>query len=320
VAYGASAGGIATLIGTPPNIVLAGQTRELLPHVAEIGFGRWMLVGVPVSVALLGLAAAAILILGPAAPLAAGGGRGRDYLRGELQALGPLGAGERGVLAVFVVTVALWLTRQDLPLGAWTLPGWSRLFPEPGFLHDATVAVAAGLVLLALRVPGADGPTPLLDWPTVRRRTPWGILLLFGGGFALAAGMQESGLAAWIGGRLGGLRGLPLPLVVLAVCLLTTFLTEVTSNTATSTLLLPILAAAAPALAVPPLLLMVPAALSASCAFMLPVATPPNAIVFGSGWLTVPRMARVGVVLNLVGAVAVALLSWWLVPRALGPS
>jgi sodium-dependent dicarboxylate transporter 2/3/5 len=310
-------------VGTPPNIVLVGQTKQLFPELPEIGFGQWMLLGVPVSLCMLGAAYLVLIFWGarhrlPREELASGG---REILLGQARRLGPLAGGEVRVLVVFCVTVFLWLTRQPLPLGAFEIPGWSTLFPEPRYLHDATVAIAAGVVLCAMRArhPESGEFEAVLDWKSIRTRTPWGILLLFGGGFALASGFHQSGLAEWIGGRLQGLGGLPLPAVMVMTCVITMILTEVTSNTATSTLLMPILAALAVSLDAPPLLLMIPAALSASCAFMLPVATPPNAIVFGSGWIGIREMARVGFVLNLVGVAVITLLCWFLAPLVMGP-
>lgn len=317
VAYAASAGGIATLVGTPPNIVLAGAISELVQGAPTLSFARWMLLGVPASAGLLLLVLWWVPRLAASRPLsdfdseeAAG-----SVLRDELDAMGPMTRPERGVLAVFLSTVFLWLTRSPLSIGALTIPGWSNLFPSPGDLHDATVAIAAGVVLMAARARPREGEAvPLLDWETAAAKLPWGVLLLFGGGFALAKGFSDTGLSAWIGDQLAGMAGAPLPLLILGVCLVTTFLTELTSNTATSTILMPVLAATAVAVGVPAPALMIPAALSASCAFMLPVATPPNAIVFGSGWVTIRQMSRVGLAMNLSGAVVITLLSWWLVP------
>jgi sodium-dependent dicarboxylate transporter 2/3/5 len=223
---------------------------------------------------------------------------------------------EKTVAAVFAATALLWITRRPVDLGGFEVPGWSALFPWPGSIHDATVAMAMALLLFILPARPSGGETrALLTWKEAAGKVPWGILLLFGGGFALAAGFRETGLDGWLGGHLGRLARAPLPVIVLATCLLTTFLTEVTSNTATATLLMPILASAAEGGGLAPHLLMLPAALAASCAFMLPVATPPNAIIFGSGWITIPRMARTGLVLNfatalLITAVTLTLGRW----------
>lgn len=203
------------------------------------------------------------------------------------------------------------MTRQSVELGGWQFTGWESLLGLEGRVGDATVAIGAALMAFILR---DEAGRPLLGWEQARR-IPWGILLLFGGGFALADAFQVSGLAAALAHALGTMAQLPILLTVLLICLGTTFLTELTSNTATATLLLPILASVAAGTGVSPLLLMVPAAVAASCAFMLPVATPPNAIVFGSGRVTMKEMARVGLVLNLLTALVVSGLAVLLVPR-----
>lgn len=305
LAYAASVGGLITLVGTPPNIVLAGAIENLHDGHA-LSFARWMVLGLPVGAGLLAM----VLVVVPrwAAPRPLGAlnlaGGGRKVLREELDALGPLRDGEKRVIVVFALLVLAWSTRSPLDLGFGRIPGWSELFAQPSSFHDATVAIAAAVALMGMRVDDEAGRrVPVLDWADAEQRVPWGVLLLFGGGFALAGGIERSGLTAEIGRALSSLQGVSVVWVVLTVALGTTFLTEVTSNTATATVLMPILAAAARGLGIAPALLMIPAALSASCAFMLPVATPPNAIVFGSGWVRTGQMARTGLVLNLSGAV-----------------
>ena len=189
------------------------------------------------------------------------------------------------------------------------IPGWSGLFAHSEYLHDSTVAMAMGVLLMILPVDGLKGRNLngkreffTLDWKTVEEKIPWGILLLFGGGFALADGFGVTGLDNWIGSKLTVVASWPLWCVVLSICLAITFLTEFTSNTATTTMILPILGLSAVAANTHPLFFMVPATLAASFAFMLPVATPPNAIAFGSGWVTIPQMSRAGFILNFVGA------------------
>jgi sodium-dependent dicarboxylate transporter 2/3/5 len=210
----------------------------------------------------------------------------------------------------------LWLTRKGLVLGSLDLPGWSSVLPHGGFVDDGTVAIVIALIMFV--VPSRSEPGQrLLDW-SATRDLPWGIVLLFGGGFALAHGFVDSGLTDWLGVRLQGLSVLPPVLLVLSICLIITFLTELTSNTATTQMALPVLASVAAAVGVNPLLLMVPATFSASCAFMLPVATPPNAIVFGTDMLTVREMARTGVLLNLFGAVVITVVVWLLGGVAFG--
>ncbi len=314
LAYSASIGGIGTLIGSPPNIVLAGFYRQLFPDKGEITFVRWMMVTLPLVLLFLPLVWQVLVRFAPAIRLDSieFGESGERIIAEERRALGPPSRAERVIACVFLTTAVLWIFRKPIDLGGFTVPGWSSLFPEPDLLHDATVAMGMGLLLFILPLNGIKGVEWngrreyfLLEWKDVEAKIPWGILLLFGGGFALAAAFGKTGLDAWVGSHLMGVKGLPLWGVVLMICLAMTFLTELTSNTATTTMILPIIAATATAAAFEPLLLMIPAAISASFAFMLPIATPPNAIVYSSGWVTVPEMARMGFFLNLLGALLV---------------
>ena len=243
-----------------------------------------------------------------------------DIIKHELASLGKITRPEKMVASVFIVTALMWIFRKPLELGSITIPGWSGLFLNPEMLNDSTVAMIMGILLMILPVHFGQGAINndrreyfLLDWKTVETRMPWGILLLFGGGFALASGFTKTGLTGWIGSHLTGLSSLPLWAVILCVCLIITFLTELTSNTATSTIILPVMGAGAVVAGFHPLLFMLPATLSASFAFMLPVATPPNAIVFGSGWVTIPAMSRAGFALNLIGAILVTTLALTLI-------
>jgi sodium-dependent dicarboxylate transporter 2/3/5 len=237
----------------------------------------------------------------------------------ERARLGPMSQGERRVGLAFLVAALLWIFRAPLDLGSVRVPGWSEWLAHPDRVGDATVAIAVGLSLFLVSARGAaatrGGRASLLDWKTVQERVPWGVLLLMGGGFALAGGFESTGLARWLAGRLSGLAGAPLPAVVGGVSVVTTGLSELASNTATATLLMPVLAATATAIGAPPLLLMIPAALSASCGFALPIATPPNAIAFGTGWISLPRMVAGGLVLDAAGIVVISVLTVLLVPR-----
>jgi sodium-dependent dicarboxylate transporter 2/3/5 len=239
-------------------------------------------------------------------------------IRDETRKLGRMSRGEAMVLVVFVTTALLWITRGDVEIGEVTIRGWaSRLTGllglEQPFVHDATVAMVMGILCFALPVDRKRGTT-LLEWEQARQ-APWGILLLFGGGFAIAAGFTESGLTQWVGERLVVLRDVPLPVMVAAIALSMTFLTEFTSNTATTTMILPILAATAGVLRVNPLLLMLPATIAASCAFMLPISTPPNAIVFASNRVNLLQMGKTGFWIILIAvAVITALIYFWVVP------
>ncbi|MBE0645910.1 MAG: SLC13/DASS family transporter [Bacteroidetes bacterium] len=301
LAYSASIGGVATLIGTPPNIVLAGVLAKLYPAAPEIGFVEWMMFGLPVAVIFLPICWLLLVRVLPASRLRETERKtnGGDALRQALRALGPMQRSERLVLAVFLLTAAGWVFRAPLNIGALHLPGLTLLFPE---ITDATVAMASALLLFLL--PGREGGA-LFSWNEIQRGIPWGILLLFGGGFALAEGMRQSGVTLYLGSWLVGLEGLPLWLTILLICTLLSFLTELTSNTATATILLPVLGSAAVTLGYNPLLFMVPAALNASFAFMLPVATPPNAIIFSSSFISIRQMAATGFLLNIVGVLLV---------------
>jgi sodium-dependent dicarboxylate transporter 2/3/5 len=291
MAYAASVGGIGTPVGTPPNVILMGVYSEQTGK--EISFLSWMRIGVPVVVLM-------VPIIWLWLTRSMGGDRGPL----ELPDPGPWTSAERRVLVVFGITAVAWVTRSE-PFG-----GWSGLIGAPG-VGDSTIALAA-VVAMFLVPDGRQGR--LLDWDSAAK-IPWGLLLLFGGGIAIARAFGASGLSKALGDILSALASWPVALMLLAICLAVTFLTEVTSNTATTSLLMPILAAAATAAAVDPRLLMVPAAISASCAFMLPVATAPNAIVFGTGRFTTRLMAGEGIALNVIGAFAITLVCYFLVPR-----
>ncbi|MCA9522787.1 MAG: SLC13/DASS family transporter [Myxococcales bacterium] len=301
IAYGCSVGGLATLIGTPPNLALRRIFNIGFPGAPKVTFGGWLVIGVPVAAVML---AVVILLLTRVFF------RFDDELRvdpeiiaEERRRLGALEIDEAIVLIVFSITALLWTFRRPLPLGALTIPGWEQLLGGRLRVDDATVAIGMSLVLFL--IPSRKRPGEGLLAVDSFRHVPWEIVLLFGGGFALAAGFEVSGLAKLIGEQLRAMSGVAPIAVVAAICLVMTFLTELTSNTATAQLVLPILASMAVAMQLHPLLLMIPATLSASCAFMLPVATPPNAVVFGSGRVRIGEMARVGLALNLIGVVVI---------------
>lgn len=299
-AYAASVGGVGTLVGTPPNVIFAGIYAEQCDDPNRFTFATWMGIGIPVVVLMLPL-----LWLWLTRSL-----RSSD-VRIEVPHPGPWRAEERRVLIVFAITALAWIFLKN-PAGGWSY--WLAPAVDPSFtgpladpygnrlpIGSDTVALAA--VLLLFVVPDGAGGR-LLDWEWARK-IPWGLLLLFGGGLAIAEAFEASGLSVALGSALAGVANWPTLPLMLVVCLFVTFLTEVTSNTATTSLLMPVLAAAGKAAEIDPAILMVPAALSASCAFMLPVATAPNAIVFGSDLVTTRDMVRNGFVLNLVGAVVV---------------
>tara|TARA_B100001057_G_scaffold68673_2_gene62417 strand:- start:550 stop:1968 length:1419 start_codon:yes stop_codon:yes gene_type:complete len=287
IAYAASVGGLGSPIGTPPNLVFIEQHKEATGM--EMTFIQWMFYGVPVIIIMLPLM---WLWLSR---------KQSGVIRLSLPEVGPWRPAERRTLIIFGLTSLAWMTRKA-PFG-----GWSEWLNLQG-ANDASVAFV-GVIILFL-IPdgsGRDGQEGrLLDWESCRN-LPWGVLLLFSGGICLAKGITISGLSGEIAKVLDGVGTLPVFALVILVCLLMTFLTEITSNTASTILIMPILASVASSNEIDPLVVMLPAALSASCAFMLPVATAPNAVVFGSGHLTVPLMIREGFVLNLIGVVVISI-------------
>lgn len=290
VAYAASVGGIGTPIGTPPNIVFMGIYKEYVG--LEIGFLQWMIWALPV-----------VAIMFPIVGLWLTRGLG-TVEKIKLPKVGPWRTEERRTLIVFAIAAFFWVTRTQ-PWGGWTSLAANTGCPLP-FASDASVALLGAIAMFL--IPNGRGDK-LLDWRTAEK-IPWGVLMLFAGGLCLATAFKSSGLSVHLGNLLAGLGTLPTLLLIATICLCVTFLTEVTSNTATTTLLLPILATAALAASIEPKIFMIPATISASFAFMLPVATPPNAIVFGSEQLTVKDMAREGLILNLIGAMVVTLICY----------
>lgn len=300
IAYAASIGGLATLIGTPPNALLAGFLETSYGY--EIGFAQWMTVGLPLTAVSLPLAWWVLTRVAFPIRIREIPG-GRSVIREQLLGLGPISAGERRVAVVFALTALAWITR---PLTQAVIPG----------LSDAGIAMAAAVALFVIPVDWRRGVFTM-TWEDTAQ-LPWGVLLLFGGGLSLAAAVTATGLAEWIGTALSGLDAWPTLVLVVAVTAVIVFLTELTSNIATAAAFLPVVAPLAVALGENPLLLVVPAALGASCAFMLPVATPPNAIVYGSGYITIPQMARAGILLNLLFIGLITALAYTVMMAAFG--
>ena len=338
IAYGASIGGVTTLVGTPTNVQFLGIWNQQFPadkhpDVPTISAGEWMLAVLPIGLVLM-LCAWGLLTWRLPSRLAEKPLE-RSFFTDRLRALGAMTAAERRMLVIFVATACLWIFRKPLTIeNTQLLPGWGEelagflaWFPptsdwgvQPAMLHDSTVAI--GMALLMFVIPAGrshdESRGTLMDWRTAER-LPWGILLLIGGGFAIAGAFRTTELADWLGREFAGLvAGWPPWLLVVAVCLLMTFLTELTSNVATVSTLLPVLAATALGIGVDPRLIMIPATISASCAFMLPIATPPNAIVFGSGKVRMSQMASYGLALNLIGVAVVTLGTFTLIAPLLG--
>ena len=309
IAYAASIGGIGTIVGTPPNLFLASYVESQLG--LEISFVRWMGVGLP----LVGIFLPLVWVLLTRVLYPLGDARiegGAALTRGAYRGLGPMNRGERITAVVFLFTVGAWIFRPLL-VGI----EFAGLRPLAG-LSDPGVAMIAALSLFVIPV-DVRKRVFTMNWETAVK-LPWGLLVLFGGGLSLAAALKDNGVGEWIGNQMGAFAGLPSVVLVLGVVAVVIFLTELTSNTATTATLVPILAGLAPGLGLDPMLLIVPAAIAASCAFMLPVATPPNAIVFGSGHVTIPEMSRTGLWLNLTGILLITGLTYVVAMPLLGVS
>ena len=296
IAYSASIGGIATLVGTPPNLVLAGVVQET--YGIEITFSKWFMFGLPISIILLFicwqyLTRFAFTFKQKEFP------GGKEEITKQLSELGKISFEEKVVAAVFVFTALAWITRSFLI---------KQFIPA---IDDTIIAIFSAIILFLL--PSREKGKKIINWEEAVK-LPWGILLLFGGGMALAAGFQSSGLAKWLGGQITLLQGISIVLLVFILITAVNFLTEITSNLATTAMLLPILAPMALTIDVHPFLLMVAATVAASCAFMLPVATPPNAVVFGSGYLKIPDMVKTGIWMNLLSIILLSIIVYFALP------
>ncbi len=306
VAYACSVGGIATLVGTPPNLSFTRIFAITFPDAKPISFGQWILMGLPVSAIMIGiiwfLLTKVFFRIPPAIKT------DRSIIDKQYQELGSMSFEEKSVLTVFSITAVLWVFRENLSFGFFTLPGWSQLLPYPDLIDDGTVGLTMAMILFLIPSRSNDASSPTVMGADVVTKLPWNVVLLFGGGFALAKGFQTTGLSAFIGNKFTGLAGVSPFLMVILLCLTITFLTELTSNTASTQMILPILASVSLSMQINPLILMIPATFSASCAFMLPVATPPNAIIFGSGRIKIAEMARVGFIINIIGVMVISIL------------
>ena len=299
IAYSASIGSLGTIIGTPPNIFLVGYLSD--NHDIEIGFGQWMLVGVPIAVVMMVIAWFLLtqVLFRPEVKRIPGG---RGLIDDELAKLGPMSRPERMVLVIFALAALSWIL---VPV-----------FFDPAPISDAGIAMTVGLLLFILPA-GAQRGVRLLDWDTAVDM-PWGVLLLFGGGLALSGQFTDSGLTEAIGGAVEGIAGVPIILLVAVLVGAIIFLTEITSNTATAATFIPVVGGVALGIGADPLLLTVPVALAATCAFMLPVATPPNAVAFGTGYVSIAQMVKGGVWLNLISIVMITLAAMTLAVWAFG--
>lgn len=313
IAYAASLGGIMTIIGTPPNVFLISYLRDTIaePYRIDMSFDRWLLIGAPVTIVFLPLVLILLTrVFYPIRSTRIEGGE--ELIRSELRKLGPVSRGEWATLCVFLCTATLWITRRWLTRWSFGSDGYQPL----AGLTDPGIAMIGALCLFVIPV-DVRSRQFVLDWET-GKKLPWGILVLFGGGLSLAAAVETNGVAEFFGSRASLLAGMPDVVLILVVTAGVIFLTELTSNLATTATLVPVLAALAPGMGVHPYLLIFPAAIAASCAFMLPVATPPNAIVFASGQVTLPQMAKAGLWLNLIGIALVTTLAMLVIRPQLG--
>ena len=316
IAYSSSIGGIATLVGTPTNLICIRIFAVLFPSAPEISFAQWFLFAFPVTVVMF-LASLFLLYM-----LIKPGEKWKvlsaDTFKAQLRELGKAGYEEKVVFMLFVLLAGLWITRSEISSGNFTFTGWASFFESPGYLNDGTVAIFVSLILFIWPSKNKKGGK-IMDWETANK-LPWNIVLLFGGGFAVALGFEQSGLAMWFGQQLVGLEEIPSFVFVLVIVAFMSFLTELTSNVASTQMLLPVFASIAMATTNNPLLFMVPATLASSMAFMLPTATPPNAIIFGTGRITVSRMMRTGVALNFIGILIITLMAYLLMGYTFGVS
>jgi solute carrier family 13 (sodium-dependent dicarboxylate transporter), member 2/3/5 len=309
IAWAATIGGLGTLLGSPPNAIVAGYISDELDR--TVGFAQWMMLGVPIVVVFIGLAWLLITRVIFRFDLAEVPG-GKELINEEIAALGPMSKGEKTVLAVFVIAAFFWIV-PGLLSGIGTI---GEQLPWLDLFDDTVVAIGAGVLLFLL--PGDKQGNMTLEWKDAEEGLPWGVLLLFGGGLSLAAAVAGTGLDAWFGAQVSGLGALPIVLLLAAVVTIVLLLTEITSNTATAATFIPILGGVAVGIGVDPMTLLIPAALAATCAFMLPVGTPPNAIVFATGQVKIAEMVRGGIVLNIVGVILITIFTVLIGPFALG--
>jgi sodium-dependent dicarboxylate transporter 2/3/5 len=312
IAYSASVGGTATLIGTPPNMVFAGIIGKMFPEAPEISFFQWMKVGLPLVIIFLPVIWFYITRYFKISGSFAGS---KEVVEEELEALGKMTSGEKRVLLIFILTALGWVFRRDFELDQTTIPGWSSLLGIDEYVHDSTVAMIGAILLFSL----SDGHSGkrLLSWKAASQ-VPWGVVMIVGGGYAIADSFAATGLAEWIGNRLSFISQYPQLLVLIIVVGLMIFLTEVNSNTATANIFLPVLATMGVAGGINPLLLMVPATFACSFAFMLPSGTGTNTVIFASERIRIPEMAKAGLWLNLISLVLLTLILYTIVIPAFG--
>ncbi len=312
LAYGSSIGGIGTFIGTPPNLIFQRMYAINFPDSPQLKFGDWMMFAVPLAV--LMMIAAWLILTKVIFRMDKSVVLNREIVNDEYRKLGKFTYEEKIVLSIFTLTSILWIFRSDLDFGIVVIPGWSNIFQSARFIDDSTIAVSMAVLLFLIPAKVKDGENNFILNSDAISKIPWDIVLLFGGGFALAEGFVQSGLSKLIGAEFAALKGFPFIFLILILSTVVIFSSELTSNTAQTTIILPILASLSKEIGVDPLSIMVPVTLSVSLAFMLPVGTPPNAIVFGSKRLRVWDMVKAGFILNVISIIAVTILAYFLFP------
>ncbi len=307
IAYACSIGGIATLVGSPPNLSFVRIFEIIYPEAPSISFGQWMTFAFPITVIMFIFTLFFLFIIYK--PKEKIEKLDKSFFKDKYKALGAITSEQKRVFILFVILALLWVFRTDINLGFINIPGWSSIFKHPKYLNDGTVAMFIAILLFI--VPSSKKNEALLTWQ-ITRKLPWHIVFLFGGGFALAKGFIDSGLSGYLGGLLVSADSLSSNELVATLTAMMSLLTEFTSNTATTEMILPIIGGLASEIQVNPLLIMIPVTLAASMAFMIPIATPPNAIVFGTGRLTMLQMMKTGFFINIVAIIVISVftLTW----------
>lgn len=305
IAYASTVGGVATIVGTPTNMIFYSYYQREFAANSPISFMNWFLFGMPLAMVMLGITYLVLKKYYVQMSDSTSFWVDKALFEQELRQLGRMTREEKWVALLFATLVVLWFTRADLSIATFRLTGWSHLFLYPQYIQDGTAAIMISTLLFL--IPAKGGQTTLLTWTEVKK-LPYSVILLFGGGFALSKGFDDSGLTAWLAVQLENLKHFPQPVMVLCICLFVTGISEFASNMATIQLSLPVLSAICISTHTHPLLLLIPGTCAASYAFMMPVGTAPNTIIFGSELLKPAHMIRPGIVLNLAGIVLITLL------------
>jgi len=311
IAYAASVGGVATIIGSPTNLIFSGMMTKIFPSAPSISFLTWLKVGIPITLIFLPLVWFFLVWFFKIKGSIPGN---RELIEDELRGLGKMSSGEKRVMFIFILTVIGWVFREGFTFDRFVIPGWARLFGINEFVSDSTVGMFSSLLLFM--IPAGNGKR-LLDWKTAGS-IPWGVGVIVGGGYAMAASFKATGLADWLGYQLAFVSSYPTLIVLMIVVGAVLLFTEMNSNTATANIFLPVLASMAVAGSINPLLLMIPATFACSIVFIMPAGTGPNTVIFASNKVTVQDMARAGIWLKLISMIILPLILYVLIIYVLG--